>query len=200
MYRRSADWPGVPADQTVGWKDPRTSARQAVPLHPLRVDKPALPPYAWFVEHVVLPNFTFFGWLTLLTDAAGGCSPPRPVAVWEWTACCGPSGWLVAKPTGWAGTRRPCLRWPASGSACWPSDSPTRSPAPHEGLSQRASLIPEITITADGVCWHPVAADHDDQLLTREIFPLSPVVAEVRRRRVEHRNRADAAARRSPCA
>jgi len=63
-----------------------------------------------------------------------------------------------------------------------------------------ASLIPEITITADGVCWHPVAADHDDQLVTREIFPLSPVIAEVRRRRVEHRNRADAAARRSPCA
>ncbi|MBA3529578.1 MAG: hypothetical protein H0T91_09775 [Propionibacteriaceae bacterium] len=50
------------------------------------------------------------------------------------------------------------------------------------------------------VYWHPVAADHDDHLGTREIFPLSPVIAEVRRRFVEHGNRADAAARRFPCA
>jgi hypothetical protein len=26
------------------------------------------------------------------------------------------------------------------------------------------SLIPEVTVTADGVYWHPVSADHDDQL------------------------------------
>lgn len=62
------------------------------------------------------------------------------------------------------------------------------------------SLIPEVTITADGVYWHPVAADHDDQLVTREIFPLGPVIKEVRRRFVEHRLRADAAASWFPCA
>jgi uncharacterized Fe-S cluster-containing radical SAM superfamily protein len=62
------------------------------------------------------------------------------------------------------------------------------------------SLIPEVTITAEGVYWHPVAADHDDQLVSREIFPLSPVIAEVRRRFVEHRARANAAAQWFPCA
>lgn len=62
------------------------------------------------------------------------------------------------------------------------------------------SLIPEVTITAEGVYWHPVAADHDDQLVSREIFPLRPVIAEVRRRFVEHRARADAAAQWFPCA
>ncbi len=36
------------------------------------VDFPVLPPFAWFIEHVVLPNFTFFGWLTLLTECALG--------------------------------------------------------------------------------------------------------------------------------
>ena len=33
------------------------------------------------------------------------------------------------------------------------------------------TLIPEVTVTADGVYWHPVAADHDDQLVTRELVP-----------------------------
>jgi organic radical activating enzyme/TusA-related sulfurtransferase len=37
----------------------------------------------------------------------------------------------------------------------------------------RSDLVPEITITADGVYWHPVAAGDDDMLVTREVFPLS---------------------------
>ncbi len=36
------------------------------------VDHPVLPPYAWFVEQVVLPNFAFFGWVTLLIESALG--------------------------------------------------------------------------------------------------------------------------------
>jgi thiosulfate dehydrogenase [quinone] large subunit len=36
------------------------------------VDHPVLAPYAWLVEHVILPNFTFFGWLTLLVEASLG--------------------------------------------------------------------------------------------------------------------------------
>ncbi len=36
------------------------------------VERPVFGPYAWLVEHLVLPNFTFFGWLTLLTEAALG--------------------------------------------------------------------------------------------------------------------------------
>lgn len=62
------------------------------------------------------------------------------------------------------------------------------------------SLIPEITVTADGVYWHPVGADHDDQLVTRDMFPLREAVDEVRRRFMAHRARADAAAQWFPCA
>jgi len=61
-------------------------------------------------------------------------------------------------------------------------------------------LVPEVTITADGVYWHPVTADHDDQLVTRDIFPLGAAIAEVRRRFVEYRQRTDAAAAWFPCA
>ncbi|GAB3125597.1 Rv1681 family radical SAM protein [Glaciibacter psychrotolerans] len=62
------------------------------------------------------------------------------------------------------------------------------------------SLIPEVTITADGVYWHPVAADHEDQLVTSQIFPLADAIDEIRRRFIEHRVRANAAAEWFPCA
>ncbi len=51
-----------------------------------------------------------------------------------------------------------------------------------EGLAlARADLVPEITITAEGVYWHPVGAEDADLLVTREIFPLSEAFAAVRR-------------------
>ena len=37
----------------------------------------------------------------------------------------------------------------------------------------RADLVPEITITADGVYWHPVGAEDEDLLISRDIFPLT---------------------------
>jgi organic radical activating enzyme len=45
----------------------------------------------------------------------------------------------------------------------------------------RADLVPEITITAEGVYWHPVGAEDADLLVTREIFPLADAFAAVRR-------------------
>ena len=45
----------------------------------------------------------------------------------------------------------------------------------------RADLVPEVTITADGVYWHPVGAADADLLVTRDIFPLSEAFAAVRR-------------------
>jgi sulfatase maturation enzyme AslB (radical SAM superfamily) len=45
----------------------------------------------------------------------------------------------------------------------------------------RADLVPEITITADGVYWHPVGAEDVDLLVTAEIFPLAEAFAAVRR-------------------
>ena len=56
----------------------------------------------------------------------------------------------------------------------------------------RADLVPEVTITADGVYWHPVGAEDADFLVTREIFPLAASFAAVRRafdREQEHSRR-----------
>jgi pyruvate-formate lyase-activating enzyme len=45
----------------------------------------------------------------------------------------------------------------------------------------RADLVPEITITADGVYWHPVGAEDEDFLVTRDIFPLADAFTAARR-------------------
>ena len=45
----------------------------------------------------------------------------------------------------------------------------------------RADLLPEITITAEGIYWHPVGAEDADLLVTPEIFPLAESFAAVRR-------------------
>jgi uncharacterized Fe-S cluster-containing radical SAM superfamily protein len=62
-----------------------------------------------------------------------------------------------------------------------------------EGVAvTRADLVPEVTITAEGVYWHPVGAEDADLLVTRDIFPLSESFAAVRRafeREGEHANR-----------
>lgn len=62
------------------------------------------------------------------------------------------------------------------------------------------SLIPEVTITAEGVYWHPVAAADVDQFVTPDIFPLAAAIAEVRRRYALQQTRADDAARWFACA
>lgn len=62
-----------------------------------------------------------------------------------------------------------------------------------EGVAlSRADLVPEVTITADGVFWHPVGAEDADLLVTREIFPLAESFAAVRlafEREGEHANK-----------
>lgn len=76
----------------------------------------------------------------------------------------------------------------------------------HRGIADKGveltieSLIPEVTVTAEGVYWHPISADDADQLVTREIFPLAAAITEVRRRFAEYRARASAAAQWFPCA
>ena len=51
----------------------------------------------------------------------------------------------------------------------------------------RADLVPEITITADGVYWHPVGAEDADLRVTREIFPLASAFEAVRQNLVRER-------------
>jgi hypothetical protein len=62
-----------------------------------------------------------------------------------------------------------------------------------EGVAiTRTDLVPEVTITAEGVYWHPVGAEDKDLLVTRDIFPLSESFAAVRRafdREREHANK-----------
>jgi hypothetical protein len=62
-----------------------------------------------------------------------------------------------------------------------------------EGIAlARADLVPEITITAEGVYWHPVGAEDTDLLVSRDIFPLAQSFAAVRRafdREHEHQRR-----------
>ena len=65
--------------------------------------------------------------------------------------------------------------------------------AASEGVAlSRADLVPEVTITAEGVFWHPVGAEDADLLVTRDIFPLAESFAAVRRafdREGEHANK-----------
>jgi hypothetical protein len=65
--------------------------------------------------------------------------------------------------------------------------------AASEGVAiSRSDLVPEVTITAEGVYWHPVGAEDADLLVTRDIFPLTESFAAVRRafdREGEHAQR-----------
>ena len=62
-----------------------------------------------------------------------------------------------------------------------------------EGVAvTRSDLVPEVTITSEGVYWHPVGAEDADLLVTRHIFPLAEAFAAVRRafdREGEHANK-----------
>ncbi len=62
--------------QNVAWKVPPDFGEHANTglyfFTRFAVDRPVFPPYAGFVEHVVLPNFAFFGWMTLLIEAGLG--------------------------------------------------------------------------------------------------------------------------------
>ena len=57
-----------------------------------------------------------------------------------------------------------------------------------EGVAlARADLVPEVTLTADGVYWHPVGATDDDFFVTARPFPLAAAFDEVRRAWQEER-------------
>jgi hypothetical protein len=79
-------------------------------------------------------------------------------------------------------------------------------PIAHEGVAvggvvlTRASLVPEITVTAEGVYWHPVAATDEDALVTRRIEPLTPALDEISRSFAEQWAHAASAAQLFPCA
>ncbi len=55
-------------------------------------------------------------------------------------------------------------------------------PVAREGVAEsgvqltRETLVPEVTVTADGVYWHPVAATDQQALVTTELEPLGPTL------------------------
>ena len=55
----------------------------------------------------------------------------------------------------------------------------------------RADLVPEITITAEGVYWHPVGADDADMLVTPDLFPLADAFEAVRQHLARERAHSD---------
>jgi thiosulfate dehydrogenase [quinone] large subunit len=62
--------------QNAGWKyPPHFGEKDNGALYRFThfaIDHEVFPPWAWLVEHVVLPNFTFFGWATYLMEASLG--------------------------------------------------------------------------------------------------------------------------------
>ncbi len=70
-----------------------------------------------------------------------------------------------------------------------------------EGVSlSRESLVPEVTVSADGVYWHPVAATDEQFLVTRTVEPLTPALDTISRLFAEQWARAAEAAALFPCA
>ena len=63
--------------QNVGWKVPPDFGRGVRPkglyqFTNYAVEHPVFPPFSWLVEHVILSNFAFFGWMVLLAEASLG--------------------------------------------------------------------------------------------------------------------------------
>jgi len=79
-------------------------------------------------------------------------------------------------------------------------------PIAHEGVAvagvvlTRASLVPEIRVTAEGVYWHPAAVTDEDALVTRRIEPLTPALDEISRAFADQWAHAPSAAQLFPCA
>ncbi len=62
--------------QNVAWKVPpdfgENSRRGLYEWVNWAVEREVFAPWAWFVEHVVFPNFVFFGWMVMLVEASLG--------------------------------------------------------------------------------------------------------------------------------
>jgi organic radical activating enzyme len=87
-----------------------------------------------------------------------------------------------------------------------PRDDQVIRPRARRGLARRGvvltaqALIPEVTVTAEGVYWHPVAADDEDMLVTSEHFPLGDAIQKVRTLFAEQQHKAEALAEAFTCA
>jgi len=87
-----------------------------------------------------------------------------------------------------------------------PRDRQVIRPLARRGLAETGievtvpTLVPEITVTADGIYWHPVGADDADQFVTSQVLPLAGAIEQVLTRFRQYRLAGDDAARTFPCA
>lgn len=77
--------------QNAGWKAPPDFGEGSPPRGLFKftrfaIDHEVFPPYTWLIEHVVLPNFAFFGWVTLLLEASLGAFLLVGLATRFWAA------------------------------------------------------------------------------------------------------------------
>lgn len=75
-----------------------------------------------------------------------------------------------------------------------------RGKADHGTVVTQEAVIPEVTVTAEGVYWHPVAATDPDMLITTAILPLQAAIDQVTTRFYAQRESAATASELFPCA
>jgi hypothetical protein len=76
-----------------------------------------------------------------------------------------------------------------------------RQGSANAGLTvSRASLLPEVCVTAEGVWWHPVAAIDPAMKVSDSWAPLAATIDKVRDEYRSHRINGDALASTFPCA
>jgi thiosulfate dehydrogenase [quinone] large subunit len=83
-----------------GWKVPpafgENGNRDLYRFTSAAVDQPVFPPFSFVVEHVVLPNFRFFGWLVLLVEIALGAFLTFGIATRLWAVVGGVHATVIA--------------------------------------------------------------------------------------------------------
>ena len=83
-----------------GWKVPpafgENGNRDLYRLTAAAVDQPVFPPFSFVIEHVVLPNFRFFGWIVLLVEIALGAFLTFGIATRLWAVVGGVHGTVIA--------------------------------------------------------------------------------------------------------
>lgn len=123
-----------------------------------------------------------------------------PVGALTWLP--GAGGRDGCQPRTWRAdgvSRLPRRAWHRTRGSAGPADRAGGRRVARVALT-RESLVPEVTVTADGVYWHPVAATDERALVTRTVEPLTPALDMVSRLFAEQWTRAAEEAALFPCA
>jgi len=64
----------------------------------------------------------------------------------------------------------------------------------------RATLVPEVCATAEGIWWHPVGATDPAMRVSTDLLPLTPTIQAIREEYLGYRRRGDVLAASFPCA